>query len=75
MEIQDPVHVLQNCPIYAPERIRPWPSWADFKDKLWGSTEDLRTTAQLIENINIPIRIVTKEHLKSQEEDSQRMYR
>ena len=40
-EVPDPEHILQNCPTHAPERTRLWPSWADLKDKLLGSTEEL----------------------------------
>lgn len=53
--VRDPVRTLQNCSTHAPERIRLWPSGVDLKDKLWKSTEELRTKAQFIKNINILI--------------------
>ena len=42
--------------------------WADLKDKLWGSTEELRTNAQFIKNINNPIWVMTMEYLIAEEE-------
>ena len=50
-----PEHILQNCLTHTPERTRLWPSGADFQDKLWGSKEELRTTAQFIKNIHLQI--------------------
>ena len=32
----------QDCPTHTLERTRLWPSGADFRDKLWGSKEELQ---------------------------------
>ena len=45
--VQDPQHILQNCPTRTREGTRLWPSGSDFRDKLWGSKEDLQTTANV----------------------------
>ena len=53
--VEDPVHILQNCPTHIPERIRLWLCGADLYDKQGGSTAQTRTTAQFTMNINSPI--------------------
>ena len=43
-------HILQKCPTHTPER-----DGADSRDKLWGSKEELQTTAQFIKNNQLQI--------------------
>ena len=33
--IQDPPHILQDCPTHTPLRTRLWPPGADLDEKLW----------------------------------------
>ena len=53
--IQDPTHILQNCPLLTPERTSLWPNGAEMQEKLWGGLNDLKKTALFIRNTNIPI--------------------
>ena len=63
------MHNPQNCPTHTPQRTRLWPSGADFRDKLWGSKEELRTTAQFIKNIHLQIWHDHYQHLYAEEEE------
>ena len=47
---------MQNCPTDTLERTGLWPSGADFRHKLWGSKEEIQTTAQFIKYIHLQIR-------------------
>jgi len=45
-EEQTPFHIMQNCLNLEEARQTYWPTETSFKDKLWGSKEDLRRTVQ-----------------------------
>ena len=47
-QYQTPAHVLQDCPIYSEHRQAMWPDGATLQQKLWGSKEDLDTTARFL---------------------------
>ena len=53
--IQTPEHILQQCPLHNSERSHFWPHGKDLHQKLWGSREDLQTTAQFITEIGISV--------------------
>ena len=45
---ETPEHVLQSCPTYDNVRTKLWPTGATLETKLWGSKDDLLTTATFI---------------------------
>ena len=53
--VQDPEHILQNCPTYVLERNRIWPQGASYQEKLWGPAAQLRATASFIGNIGLNV--------------------
>ena len=42
--VQDPEHIIQDCPTHAFARVRLWPSGASFLNKLWGTKQQLETS-------------------------------
>ena len=43
-------------------------------DTLWRSTEELRTTAQFLKDNNVPLWVVTKEHLNAEGRQEATLY-
>ena len=52
---QTPEHILQSCPLHQDARIQSWPIGATLTAKLWGTLEDLQTTAAFIHHIGLEI--------------------
>lgn len=50
---QTPEHILQSCTLHETQRQKFWPTATDIDTKLWGTTEDLKRTAQFISAINV----------------------
>ena len=53
--VQDAEHILQDCPTHATERASLWPTGASLLDKLWGSKQQLVTTAIFVRNTKLKI--------------------
>ena len=48
-------HILQHCPDYSILRKQMWPSNMDFADKIYGTTEALRVTANFMIEIGLAL--------------------
>lgn len=46
-------HVLQHCPSHQTLRLEAWPTSLDLRQKLWGTLQDLQTTADFIHSTEI----------------------
>ena len=67
--VDDLIHILQNYPTLVPKRIRLRPSGDDLRNKLRGSAEELRPTAQFLKKIDMLIWVVTKGYLNAAEKE------
>ena len=52
---QTPEHILQSCPLYQAERSCLWPQGATLQEKLWGTKDQLVTTATFISSLKIEV--------------------
>ena len=53
--LQNPEHILQQCPLHKEARNEIWPQGATMHGKLWGSKPDLTRTCQFIRETRLAV--------------------